>query len=105
MKDQRQQNEREVRMHPLPVLSLIGWAVALAGCASPEEIAAADCRSLGFTPGTEAYVSCVMGGTRGARAPIPLNGVTPQASMPPVPQAGSAGQALLPQSWPEWLLP
>ena len=91
-------------MRPTAVLSIIGWAVALAGCASPEEVAAADCRSLGFTPGTEAYVSCVMGDSHGARA-IPLNGVTPQASLPPVPQAGSAGQALVPHSWPEWLRP
>lgn len=77
------------------VLSVMGLACALAGCASPEEVAAADCRALGLSPGTEAYVSCVMQDRYGARTPIPLNGVTPQVSLPPMPQAGSAGRAVL----------
>lgn len=42
-----------------PILSLVGF-VSLAACASPEQVATADCRSYGLTPGTEAYVSCAM---------------------------------------------
>ena len=75
------------------ILSLVG----LIGCASPEEIASADCRSYGLTPGTEAYVSCVMQDVRGPSSTIGnYPGVfEPQVSMPPVPQAGAAGQQLL----------
>jgi hypothetical protein len=40
------------------VLSLV--ALGLAACVSAEQVAATDCRSYGLTPGTEAYVSCVM---------------------------------------------
>lgn len=47
------------------ILSLIG----LAACAgSIQEGAMADCQAYGFTPGTDAYRSCVMQVTEGRRA-------------------------------------
>jgi hypothetical protein len=79
------------------ILKLCGL-IGLVGCASPQEIAAADCRSYGLTPGTEAYVSCVMQDSRGSRGAASklFNGIAPQTSGPPIPQVGSAGQSMLP---------
>ena len=96
------------------VVILSGIAVGLAGCVSPEEQRAADqqqCAGFGFTPGTDAFASCMLKITQQRQAEIAaqqrqqqrLDAVAAEQDKQRQAEQDAANKAASEKSYQDWL--